>query len=146
MDKQGTGGLRVLDIFEQLDSVSFSNNGLSILVCLFSSPLPSIPHLLPPSLNFPLSSPRGLKIKIQSSLVKRKKHPIHLSGGCDWFCLSRRTKVFRKLLFLPKIDPPLVEFALLLSSWEFRSPPRRTQFNLHLFSQSFTSWYQRNDY
>ena len=109
---------------------------MSFLFLSFQHPLP------PPSVpEFSPLIPQRTQDKDIVKLGQEEKPPIHPSGGCDWLCLSKSTKVFRQLLFLPKIDPPLVEFALLLSSWEFRSPPHGTQFNLHLFSQAFTSWY-----
>lgn len=40
-------------------------------------------------------------------------------------------------LYLLAAGPPLLKFALLLGSSVFKSSTHRTQFNLHLFSQSF---------
>lgn len=121
---QGAEVNRVLDY-----SPFFSNGMPSIPECPFSSFL--LLHFslfLPPSLNFSLLFPREPKINTRLAFVKGK-HSSHPSRGCDQLCLGWSTKVFWQLFFLLEMGP-LLECALLLSSWEFRSSPHRTQFNL----------------
>lgn len=104
---------------------------LSILESPFSSFfLLNTSLFLPPSPNVSLLSPREPKIKTYGQPWSRKHippSPVEGVTSCVW---SGALRYFGNCFFCWELVL-FLECALLLSLWDFRSSPHRTQFNLH---------------
>lgn len=110
---------------------------------LFPSSQHRPPSSLPPWI-FPFHLSESLNYR-HGWAWSRGKHSSHLVEGVTSGMWSPALRCSGNCYFCCRWIL-LLEFALLLGSSVFRSSLHRMQFNLHLFSQSFTSWHWWNDY